>query len=415
MPKDMQEKLQNNTAFYALALVVALVVINFTQAYSQIPDEQYLAGCANFAKGEYAKAVEGFSLAIMHNNADEKLFIKRGASLLNLKDVDRAVEDFNEANLIYPGVADIWLARSYAIAGNNEKAMFYLKDHLKSEFRLPEDSLKKDPAFDKLQGTSEWYLLWQQDWYSDAEKAVAEVNYFIKKNLLDQAINYLDNKVVQDPADPSLMLLRGQVYYKQGNFASAVADFSSALTIDKNLAAGYSQRGMAYLKAGRYKDAVNDFNKALKVDPGFFELYLRRSEAYAGQKSWTSAIKDISTYMKYFESDLQALYQCGEYYFESEDYINALKCFNRNLKEDPNNSLYYKARGKTYVKTATYRYALSDLSMSLDLEPGDAETWVYIGIAKIQSGDRENGCSDLEKARKMGNVQAAKYILEYCR
>jgi len=53
--------------------------------------------------------------------------------------------------------------------------------------------------------------------------------------------------------------------------------------------------------------------------------------------------------------------------------------------------------------------------MSLDLNPEDAETWMYLGIAKIQSGDKENGCSDLEKAQKLGNAQALKYIIENCR
>jgi tetratricopeptide (TPR) repeat protein len=376
MPKVMQENLRNNTAFFTTVL---LIVVSFVPASSQTPDEQYMAGCANYLQGDYTKAVESFSLAIMHNNADEQLYIKRGQSLLNLNDVDRAVEDFKEANLIYPGIADIWLARSYALSNDNAKAILLLKSHLNSAFRLAEDSIKKDPAFNKLQGTSDWYSLWQQDWYSSEEKVASEVNYYTNKKLYDQAISLMDVEIAKTPTNPRLILLRGNTYFKQGNYAAAIADLSTALNLDKNIASGYSQRGLAYLKAGRHKDAVNDFNKALKEDPGNFKLYIQRAEAYAGQQKWDFAIKDMSLYLKYFENDFQAIYQCGKYYFESADYINALKCFNRNLKEDPNNSLYYKARGKTYIKTATYRYAIGDLSMSLDLQPEDAETWMYLG------------------------------------
>jgi tetratricopeptide (TPR) repeat protein len=414
MPKEMPKLLQNNIAIHAIALTIVLITVGSFPAFPQTPDEQYMAGCASFVKGDYTKAVEGFSLAIMHNNSDEKLYIKRGASLLYLNDIDGAVADFEEANLVYPGVADLWLARTYALSDKPDKAIPFLKSHLSSEFRLPEDSIKKDPAFDKLQATPEWYTLWQQDWYNAEEKFMADVNYFADKKLYDKAISLLDDEIIKTPANPQIILLRGQLYFKQGNYATAIADFSTAINLDRNLVSGYSQRGLAYLKAGRYKDAVNDFNKALKADPGNFKLYTQRAEAYAGQQVWTSAIKDILLYLKYFESDHQALYQCGEYYFDSEDFINALKCFNRNLKEDPNNSLYYKARGKTYIKTATYRYALSDLSMSLDLQPDDAETWMFLGIAKIQSGDKENGCSDLDRAKKMGYTPALKYIIENC-
>jgi len=384
-------------------------------ASSQMVDEQYLAGCAYVVKGDYNKAVESFSLAIMHNNADEQLYIKRGASLLKVNDIDLAVADFSEANLLNEGVADLWLARSFAISDDNNKAMLFLKKHLNSAFRLPEDSIKKDPTFDKLQVTPEWYSLWQQDLYSATEKVAAEVHYYAKKKLYDQAINLLDDEVAKSPVDPNLAFLRGRIFLLQGNYAAAIADFSTALNVDKSIASGYSQRGLAYLKAGRYKDAVNDFNKALKEEPGNFNLYRQRAEAFAGQQAWGAAIKELSFIMKYFENDLQANFQCGEYYFKSEDYINALKCFNRNLKEDPNNGVYYKARGKTYLKTATYRYAISDLSMSLDLQPGDAETWMYLGIARIQSGDKENGCSDLEKAQRMGGTEALRYIIESCR
>jgi Flp pilus assembly protein TadD len=84
------------------------------------------------------------------------------------------------------------------------------------------------------------------------------------------------------------------------------------------------------------------------------------------------------------------------------------------VKEDPVNSLYFKSRGKTYLKTATYKYAVSDLSMSLDLNPEDAETWMFLGLAKIRSGDKVNGCSDLRKAQQLGNTEVLRYIVDNC-
>lgn len=400
-----------------MRFLVAVLVFTGTliPAYSQITDEDYLAGCAGLISGEYLKAVEGLSFAISRNNADDQYFIKRGEAYLKLKEFDLAVSDFEEANQIYPGVADIWLARSYALSGNQGMAVRFLTSHLKSEFRLPEDSIKKDRAFDELQTATEWYDLWQQKWYSEEETAVSEISYCIRKQLFEEADAIIAAEMAKRPDSKVLMLLKGKISYKQENYAAAIADYSAALSLDKNDPGVYAGRGRAYLKAGRYKDAVNDFSKALKDDPADFGLYLLRSEAFAGTNSWEPAIKDLLLFLKYFNNDQAVLHQCGKYYYQAGDYINALKCFNRNLNEDPNNSNYYKSRGMTYLMTSMYRYALSDLAMSLDLNPDDAEAWMYLGIVKIRSGDKENGCSDLERARKMGNAEAVKSILDNCK
>ena len=158
--------------------------------YSQAADEQYLAGCAYYIKGDYSKAVESLTLAISRNNSDEQLYIKRGASLLNLNQTDQAISDFTEANQINPGVADIWLARAYARTNDPVKALQFLKSHLNSPFRLAEDSIRKDPAFEKLRETPGWFTLWQQDFYTAGEKVMADAEYYVKKKQYDQAVDF---------------------------------------------------------------------------------------------------------------------------------------------------------------------------------------------------------------------------------
>jgi len=343
----------------ALFILLSLLSIN---SFSQT-DEQYLAGNAYLMKGDFSRAAESLSMAINRNNSDEQLYIRRGSAYLYNKDTEKAIADFSEANLINPGSADIWLARSYATEGNTNEAVTFLESHLKSPFRIQEDSLKKDPAFNSIQGSPEWYALWEKEWYTDAEKAVADAEFYVRRNQYDRAVSLLDDAILNNRENAALIAARAKVFLKQGNYAAAAGDYSSAINADKTGTEYYSQRGFAYLESGRYKDAVNDFNKALREDPADFSIYLQRAEAYAGQMNWQQAVRDVQVYLKYFGDDQKALHECGEYYYASGDFMNALKYFNINLKEDPNNALYYKARGKTYLNTATQKYALSDLSM----------------------------------------------------
>jgi tetratricopeptide (TPR) repeat protein len=418
----MQAKSPNRVILILLA--GALV---FSQGVNaQTPDAGLLAGCAFYRSGNYAKALESFTVAISRNNADERLFLYRGRVLLQLKDYENAISDFNEANEIIPGIGDLWLAKASALSGDGDKALAFLKSHLSSDFRLPEDSIKKDRAFEDLHASQGWYALWEKEWYTDQEKAAGEVTYYLKKSEPDKAVTYLDEEISKLQASPRLFALRGKVYLKQGNYASAIADYTSALNLEKKAGQGqqmstlnpeeshYYNRALAFLGAGKFKEALADFNRAMREFPENFEGYLKRAEAYAGMENFDAARKDVLFYLGYFRDDQKAVFQCGEYYYDGGDYMNALKYFNINLKEDPVNGMYFKARGKTYLKTATYKYAMSDLSMSLDLNPEDAETWMYLGLAKIQSGDKTNGCSDLHKAQQLGNTEVLRYIIDNC-
>lgn len=418
MLKAMQGKQPNRIIFAIFIAVLSLA----GSVRAQAPDAGYLAGCASFRKGDLSQALEKFSQVLSRNNSDERIYIERGRVYIRMKDYTHAISDFEEANDIVPGISDIWLARTYALSGDQDKALSFLKSHLSSEYRLPQDSIKKDPAFDMLQSSQGWLSLWEKEWYSDAERAAREVVYYQKKGLPDKALSLVNAEIGKSPASAGLFMLRGEVNYKSGNYAASIADYSRALDLKKNnkdpyasLEGIFTLRGMAYLKAERFKDAVADFNRDLKDNPADFDIYLRRAESFAGLKSYDASIRDVLTYLQYFSNDMDAVYQCGQYYFLAGDYISALKYFNRNLKDDPNNGLYYKSRGKTYLKSSTYRYAISDLSMSLDLNPDDSETWMYFGLAKILSGDKENGCSDLEKSRQLGNTEVLKYIIDNCR
>lgn len=420
----MPEKLRNKTATGLL-----LLLMGWATGFAQSPDASYLAGMAGLEKRNLSDAGEKLSWAISRNNADDRFYLARGEVYLLMKDYDRAKTDFEEANEILPGVADIWLARMYAVTGNAGKAAEMLRLHLQSPFRLPEDSIRRDPSFNGIQDSSEWFSLWDKDWYSPEEKTMAEAAYFLKKSQPEKALSLVDAALQSSSSAAGLYNQRGRIYLSTGNYAAAIADFTSALNLDKrsgdtrtketvyidNSTGILSNRGMAFLGAGRYKDAIADFNKVLREEPASFGTYLTRAEASAGAEVWDEAIRDMKFYLGFFPDDQKAIYQCGVYYYDSGDYINSLRCFNSNMKEDPANPIYFKARGKAYLKTSTLQYAISDLSMSLDLNPSDGETWLFLGVAKLQAGLKEEACSDFQKALQLGFTAALQYQVDNCR
>lgn len=397
-------------------MIFLLAAFSFAgPVFSQSAQEDYMAAFATLARRNWPEAVRLFGLAIERNNADERLFIGRGEAHFSSSDYAAATADFEEANQILPGCATLWLAKTYAAQKLSGEACRLLAVHLDSPFRQPEEMIKKDPAFDPIQESSEWHDLWQKDWYTEKEIALSESKRLSRKGNAIKAMDLLNDALLDYPEDINLLSERAGLLYESGNPGSALADYQAAIRLDKTRMDLYLGRGKSLLVSGRYRDAVADFNRVLRSDPAAFAVYKLRAATHAGLGDFGQAIADLQIFLRYFPEDMEVQYLCGTYHQRAGDNIQALRYFNQLLREDPNNALYYKSRGMSYLASNTVKYAASDLSMSLDLNPGDPEAWMYLGIAKIRQGDLENGCSDLEKARQLGSTEVLPYIIEHCR
>ncbi len=395
-------------------IIIAIALLNACMLPGQTPDQFYLKGMAALRQDRAEEAVTMLTDAIGRNNSDERYYLGRAEAYFKLKKYDLAGRDYEEAGSIAPESENLGLARVYAVTGDDEKALARLKLHLQSGYRLPQAAIAKDPAFASLHEKDGWHDLWQQEWYSGIEKAGAEVEYFLKKKDTDGALDFLNANLGILQKESRCFALRAGVYALQENYAAAAADYSMALSLDKTDPDVWFSRGAVWLHSAKYKNAAEDFTRGLRADPARFEFYLARARAYAGLRDYNAAVNDVKTYLEYFADDQNATALCGEMHFLNGDYINALKYFNKNLKADPDNPACHKARGKTYLKTKTYAYAINDLSMSLDLKPDDGETWMYLGLAKYETGEKEEACSCLQKAQQYGFAEAVRYWVEYC-
>ena len=76
--------------------------------------------------------------------------------------------------------------------------------------------------------------------------------------------------------------------------------------------------------------------------------------------------------------------------------------------EDYFNSGYAKAELKKY------RGAIQDYNKVIELNPNFVNAYYNRGIAKIKSGQKDDGCLDFSKAGELGSAKAYEAIKEVC-
>jgi len=177
------------------------------------------------------------------------------------------------------------------------------------------------------------------------------------------------------------LFLRGTEFIYLENYKVAVRDFSEAIKLDSGFVEAYENRGVAKYYLNDYSGAIEDFNKALELSPYDYETYGRRGWSWFGMKKYDEALSD----------------------------------FTKALNGVTDEAKYYLIRGQTKYHLRDYRGALTDFEQvtksmySTKIQKSRAYYWM--GMTKIDTGQKESGCRDLKEARKLG-LEEADFILK---
>ncbi len=159
---------------------------------------------------------------------------------------------------------------------------------------------------------------------------------------------FTERAVIESPGLYRSYTLRGTVYYNNGDYDSAISDFSRALDLNPRLYKIYNVRGTLQLYFGKYREAIEDFTECISLNPAFSEGYYNRSIALIELQNYENAIIDLS---------------------------NAIIL-------NPNRFEYYNNRGFVYEKLGDYAKALNDYYNAMQLNPDNSI--ISENILKIQ-------------------------------
>src|SRR5262245_61921145 len=87
---------------------------------------------------------------------------------------------------------------------------------------------------------------------------------------------------------------RGDAHRLRGDYAAAISDYTTALTLDASAPGVHVNRGLAYWLSGQAQPAVNDFASALTHDPGNLTALNGRGNALAATGQPDLAIADYT-------------------------------------------------------------------------------------------------------------------------
>jgi Tfp pilus assembly protein PilF len=178
----------------------------------------------------------------------------------------------------------------------------------------------------------------------------------------------------------------------------------------------FFDRGEKFYYNGDYETAIADYTEAIRIDPNFRDAYYKRGYVYRNKNDNDRAIADFTQVLRIEPNNDTLFYWRGQEYFDKEEYDNAISDFTQAIRIDPKSSYRYEARGRAYLENKDYNKAISDYTQALRIDPDSRNSYYHRGIAYFYKKDYDRAIADYESTLKINpNDSYAKAELEIAR
>ncbi|MGM0667056.1 MAG: tetratricopeptide repeat protein [Bacteroidota bacterium] len=361
----------------------------------------------------FAEAIALYNEALALGE-DYRLFTGRGDALLSRGDVRGAIDDFVMAGMLEPGAGSLGLARAYAMSNDIEQAVSSLKEHLRSDFKLPRREILLDSSFLSLESTPEWRELWKGKWYTQLEEAVHEIEYLVETGKISEAENVLSDIEKLYSEQTEIKYLKGVLEAARNNVKLSLQYLSEAVATDKPPYNAWMTYIRQLAENDNYLGAAEACDRAFVLYPAKTGLILLKSENLRLAGDRDRALEAAEYYSELYPGDEEANRQVGKTASEKGEYNKALRYFSENIGNYPGKAQCFTDRGDIYMRMKAWDAAVYDYSMALDLWPRDGQAYYNKGLALLNSGKTEEACHDFRMALRYGYRKASGMISRYC-
>ncbi len=150
-----------------------------------------------------------------------------------------------------------------------------------------------------------------------------------------EALDYLDQAIAVNPADPSVHNSRGSIFYQLGRYAEAEPAFRQAITHGGDLVDPHINLGNALFAQGRPADAEACFRTAIGLAPGNAGAHNNLGTALRAQGRGDDAVAAFRQALLLRPTDLEARYNLGDALLAQMQLEESEACFRYVITHQP--------------------------------------------------------------------------------
>ncbi|MFZ5980904.1 MAG: tetratricopeptide repeat protein [Candidatus Zixiibacteriota bacterium] len=195
----------------------------------------------------------------------------------------------------------------------------------------------------------------------------------------------------QEAYDEKDFYYSGQSAYKNGDYQTALTDFTKAVELKNSYADAYYQRAETYLKLKNLEKAHDD--------------YLRAAEIYQIRKDINQAITAYNKAIETNNKSIPAYLGRGNLYLNKGEEIAAIADFETVHDLDKKNVQAYYGLGEARFKQGYYKKAVDHFKDARSLDKDNPKVYQYLMLSYLGANDIKNVKKSYEKFRDVANEE----------
>jgi len=252
------------------------------------------------------------------------------------------------------------------------------------------------------------------------------------KYLLASIILLLTTTLAKGQEEAQKAFNEGVKLLKAEKFVEAERYFSEAISkgqAKNGLKMSYIYKAFSLNGQSKYDSAIACFDKAIEIDSLDPATYTDRATTFAYKKDYNMAINDFNKVLEFDSAGKQAeaaYYYLGRIKMLQGKNEEAIKHFDKLLELVPTDAEGYFLRGTAKSNIIDIDGSIKDFDFAIKYNPNYMEAYANRGVQKINKiptsekiGKKidcfEDPCSDLLKAKKMGDRTVDDMIYLYCK
>lgn len=233
----------------------------------------------------------------------------------------------------------------------------------------------------------------------EAHKKLAFI--YQKTNEFEKAISVYNKLLEKRPNDVELLLAVSSLYYQQQKFEKVVPFLNKVLEIEPQNRDALLNLALSYDSLGQPSEATKLYQQAVEAYPLDKELVFLFGAHQYKLKNYKHAIQLFQQVLDLSPDDFGAISNIGN------AYLSIAERERQKLKPVNFNSNTHSAEKIQHIKNnaiLNYQKAIPYLERALEIQPNHPNLWRNLGVAYINSGDKEKGEQAFLKSEELKTI-----------
>lgn len=208
-----------------------------------------------------------------------------------------------------------------------------------------------------------------------------------QQDRLDDAVDYLQQAIRQQPDNPALVLHLANLFKIQSKFEQAIALLTEIIKKHPDYIPAYNNIGTIYFNQGKWIDAIQWYERTLAQEPNYIDARYNLGLAHAKNLDFKTARDTFQTLLQQAPEHFAARFHLACILMQLNQMKEANKEFLTIEKTHPHHLETQTNLATTYLKLGDSKKAREHYLKALELAPEDTQILFNLGVVNNELGD----------------------------